>query len=72
MGPWLAKEAVILCRHFTAGELCTLGVINRVVQPEALMDEARNIANRFAAQPGKAAVNTKRDVNAVIYGPRHY
>jgi enoyl-CoA hydratase len=72
MGPWLAKEAVILCRHFTAGELCTLGVINRVVEPEALMDEARNIANRFAAQPGKAAVNTKRDVNAVIYGPRHY
>jgi enoyl-CoA hydratase/carnithine racemase len=29
IGPWLAKEAVILCRHFTAEELLALGVINR-------------------------------------------
>jgi enoyl-CoA hydratase len=72
LGPWLAKEAVILCRHFSAEELCALGVINRVVAPEQLMDEATKIAERFAAQPTKAAVNTKRDVNAVIYGPRHY
>ena len=72
MGPWLAKEAVILCRRFTAEELLALGVINRVVEPAHLMDEAKMIADRFAAQPTKAAVNTKRDVNAVIYGPRHY
>jgi enoyl-CoA hydratase/carnithine racemase len=72
MGPWLAKEAVILCRRFTAEELLALGVINRVVEPAHLMDEAKMIADRFAAQPTKAAINTKRDVNAVIYGPRHY
>ena len=72
MGPWLAKEAVILCRHFTAEELLALGVINRVVEPAHLMDEAKMIADRFAAKPTKAAINTKRDVNAVIYGPRHY
>ena len=72
LGPWLAKEAVILCRRFSAEELCTLGVINRVVGPDQLLDEARTIAARFAAQPAKAAVNTKRDVNAVVYGPRHY
>jgi enoyl-CoA hydratase len=72
MGPWLAKEAVILCRRFSASELCGLGVINRVVEPDRLMDAAREIAARFAAQPAKAAINTKRDVNAVIYGPRHY
>jgi enoyl-CoA hydratase len=72
MGPWLAKEAVILCRRFSAEELCALGVVNRVVEPERLMDEARDVAARFAALPAKAAVNTKRDVNAVIYGPRHY
>lgn len=72
MGPWLAKEAVILCRRFGAGELLSLGVINRVVEPEALLAEARAIAGRYAAQPAKAAAATKRDVNAVIYGPRHY
>ncbi|MGD9752361.1 MAG: enoyl-CoA hydratase/isomerase family protein, partial [Acidimicrobiia bacterium] len=72
MGPWLAKEAVILCRRFGAEELRQLGVINRVVEPAALMTEARAIAERYAAQPAKAANATKRDVNAVIYGPRHY
>ena len=35
MGPWLAKEAVILCRRFGAEELRQLGVINRVVGPTA-------------------------------------
>lgn len=72
MGPWLAKEAVILCRRFGAEELRQLGVINRVVEPELLLGEARAIAERYAAQPAKAANATKRDVNAVIYGPRHY
>ncbi|MEZ5266546.1 MAG: enoyl-CoA hydratase/isomerase family protein [Acidimicrobiales bacterium] len=72
MGPWLAKEAVILCRRFGAEELRQLGVINRVVEPAALLTEARAIAERYAAQPAKAANATKRDVNAVIYGPRHY
>ncbi len=72
MGPWLAKEAVILCRRFDATELCSLGIVNRVVDPATLLEEARAVAERFAAQPAKAAVNTKRDVNAVIYGPRYY
>lgn len=72
MGPWLAKEAVILCRHFGAEELRQLGVINQVIGPEDLMAEAHRIAEKYAAQPAKAANNTKRDVNAVVYGPRHY
>jgi enoyl-CoA hydratase/carnithine racemase len=72
LGPWLAKEAVILCRHFGADELRQLGVINRVVEPDQLMIEARRIAEKYAAMPAKAANATKRDVNTVIYGPRHY
>ncbi len=72
LGPWLAKEATILCRHFGAEELCRLGVVNRVVAPEDLMSEARAVAERFAAQPARAANATKRDVNAVLYGSRHY
>ncbi len=72
MGPWLAKEATILCRHFGAEELLRLGVINQVVEPDQLLPEARRIAARFAAQPAKAANLTKRDVNSVVYGPRHY
>lgn len=71
LGPWLAKEAVILCRHFGAEELARWGVVNRVVPAEDLMAEARAVAERFAAQPAKAANATKRDVNSVVYGPRH-
>jgi enoyl-CoA hydratase/carnithine racemase len=72
MGPWLAKEAMILCRHFGAEELCRLGVVNQVVEPDQLMVEARRVAERYAAQPAKAANATKRDANSVVYGPRHY
>jgi 2-(1,2-epoxy-1,2-dihydrophenyl)acetyl-CoA isomerase len=72
MGPWLAKEAAILCRRFTAGELHHLGSINQVVEPDQLMAEARRIAERYAAQPARAANLTKRDINSVIYGPRHH
>lgn len=70
LGPWLAKEAVILCRRFGAEELRQLGVVNKVVSPVELMTEARAIAARYAAQPAKAAALTKRDVNAVVYGTR--
>ncbi|MPY92722.1 MAG: hypothetical protein GEV08_06505 [Acidimicrobiia bacterium] len=72
LGPWLTKEAVILCRRFGADELRQLGVVNQVVDPDQLMVEARRIAQKYAAQPAKAANATKRDVNAVVYGPRHY
>jgi enoyl-CoA hydratase/carnithine racemase len=72
MGPWLAKEAAILCRQFTAEELRDLRVVNRVVPPDELMSAARTIALEFAAKAPKAATGTKRDINSVVYGPRHY
>jgi enoyl-CoA hydratase/carnithine racemase len=72
LGPWLAKEAAILCRRFSAEELHRHGAINQLVDPDQLMVEARRIAERYAAQPAKAANATKRDINSVIYGPRHY
>jgi enoyl-CoA hydratase/carnithine racemase len=72
MGPWLAKEAAILCRRFSAQELCDLRVINRVVPPDELMPAARAIAGEFAARVPKAVTGTKRDINSVVYGPRHY
>jgi len=70
LGPVLAKEAMILCRRFSASELAALGVINRVVPAERLMAEAREVAAAFASKPAKAAVGTKRDINGAMYGPR--
>jgi len=72
MGPWLAKEATILCRRFSAQELCDLRVINRVVPAAELMDVARAVAAEFASKVPRAASATKRDVNAVFFGTKHY
>jgi enoyl-CoA hydratase/carnithine racemase len=72
MGPWLAKEAAILCRRFSAEELRELRIVNQVVPPEELMPTARRMAAEFASKAPKAATATKRDINSLFYGPRHY
>ena len=70
LGPWIAKEAILLCRHYKAAELLALGVINRVVEPEELMPEALKLARAIAAKPADAIANSKRDINAVFFGQR--
>ena len=72
LGPVLAKEAMILCRHFTAEELVDLRVINRVVPADELQAAARDAAELYASKPTKAAIGTKRDINAVLYGQRQF
>jgi enoyl-CoA hydratase/carnithine racemase len=72
MGPWLAKEAAILCRQFTAPELLDLRILNELVEPEDLMAVAGAKAAEFASKAPKAAAGTKRDINFAVYGPRHY
>jgi enoyl-CoA hydratase/carnithine racemase len=70
LGPWRAKEAILMCRHYKAAELLALGVINRVVKPEELMPSAQDLARTMAAKPAEAIANSKRDVNAVFFGQR--
>lgn len=72
LGPPLAKEACILCRHFSAEELLNLRVINEIVSGDELASRAREIAELYASKNTKAAVGTKRDINSVLYGPRLY
>jgi enoyl-CoA hydratase/carnithine racemase len=70
LGPWIAKEAILMCRHYTAAELLALGVINRIVNPEELMPAALELARTLAAKPAEAIANSKRDINAVFFGQR--
>ncbi len=72
LGPTLAKEAMILCRRFSAEELAQYRVINQVCAAEDLMTEAHRIAEAYLAMPWKAVINTRRDINATIYGPQYY
>src|SRR5260221_7655198 len=51
LGPWRAKEAMILCRHFTARELYALGMINRVVKDGDLLPAVRELAAELLTLP---------------------
>jgi len=70
LGPWRAKEAILMCRHYKAAELLALGVINQVVKPNELMPAAQELARTMVAKPAEAIANSKRDINGVFFGQR--
>ncbi len=72
LGPWLAKEAMIMCRHYSARELFDLGMVNKVVKHPELMPAAQEFAERLLRLPRKAATATKHVVDGVFAGPRLY
>jgi enoyl-CoA hydratase len=72
LGPWRAKDAMILCRHFKARELYELGMVNRVVMDGELMPAVRELAKELLTLPQKAATKTKHFVDGVFIGPRLY
>ncbi|HJU10357.1 MAG TPA: enoyl-CoA hydratase/isomerase family protein [Candidatus Binataceae bacterium] len=72
LGPWLAKEAMIMCRHYSAHELFELGMVNKVVKPAELMSAADELAEALLKLPYKAATATKHVVDGVFAGPRLY
>ncbi|HXZ87386.1 MAG TPA: enoyl-CoA hydratase/isomerase family protein [Candidatus Binataceae bacterium] len=72
MGPWRAKEAMILCRHYSARDLFAIGMVNKVVQPAELMATARELAQALLKKPKRAATATKHAVDTVFAGPRLY
>jgi enoyl-CoA hydratase/carnithine racemase len=72
LGPWLAKEAMIMCRHYSARELYNLGMLNRVVNSDELMPATQELAERLLKLPDKAATATKHVIDGVFAGPRLY
>lgn len=72
LGPWRAKEAMILCRHYPASELFAMGLVNEVTSPAELMNATRRLAERLLALPAKAATTTKHMIGGVFAGPRLY
>lgn len=70
LGPWRAKEAILLCRHYKAEELLAMGALNRVVQQEELMPAAHELAKTMAGKSREALASSKRDINEVFFGHR--
>ena len=62
-GPSVAREWILTGDQFPASEALRVGVVNRVVEPEALWDEVRGLALKVASRgPGavQAALETIR------------
>jgi len=72
LGPWIAKEAIILCRRFTAEELLAARVINRIVPQGELMGAARDLADNVLRMPAEAVTASKRGINSVFFGSRPF
>ena len=58
-----AKELLFLGDRVSAGEAVRLGIANRAVPKDKLMDEAMDLAGRLARLPAQALRETKRAVN---------
>ncbi len=65
VGPALAKEIIITCRHFKAEELLPLGLVNRVVKKAELTATVRELAQSLANKNSTAVMVSKATVNAL-------
>jgi enoyl-CoA hydratase len=72
LGPWHAKEAMVLCRHYNAGELLQIGMVNQVVAAPELMPAAHRLAGDLLKLPQKAATRTKHFIDGLFLGQRLY
>ena len=60
------KEYLFTGERITAEKAVELGLANRVVPADQLMDEAMTLAKKLAAQPPQAIQDTKRALNVYL------
>jgi enoyl-CoA hydratase/carnithine racemase len=61
-----AKELIFTGKRITAAQAVELGLANRVVPADRLMDEARQLADELLAQPADALRETKKIMNLYL------
>ncbi len=59
VGPGKAKELIYTCDIINAEEAYRIGLVNKIVELENLMDEAKAMANKIAANAPKAIAYSK-------------
>lgn len=69
VGRNVAKEFLMTGRNMTAEEANGLGIVNRVVDPDALMDDALDLANKLSRRAPYAVREAKRLVNQGVESP---
>ena len=65
VGAARAKEIILTCDRYTAEDLHSWGMINRIVPPEQLMETAHGLAKRLIAKNPRAVAGSKLSVNAI-------
>jgi len=66
IGPGAAKELIYTGKIINAEEAYRLGLVNRVIEPETLLDEAKQLANTIAANAPIAVKLAKSAINRGI------
>jgi len=64
IGPAKAKELIMTCDRIDAGEALSIGLVNKVVPPEQLMEAAHELVDKIAARGPLAIRIAKKIVNA--------
>ncbi|HYU19355.1 MAG TPA: enoyl-CoA hydratase/isomerase family protein [Chloroflexota bacterium] len=65
VGPGRAKEIIMQGRRYSAAQLETLGLVNRVVPGDRLDQAVRELAELLLAKPFRALAEIKARVNAI-------
>ena len=68
VGPTKAKEIIITCQHYTAAELLSMGLLNRVVKKDRIFPVVNELARSLVAKNQNAVMGSKHIVNAVTTG----
>lgn len=63
VGPGKAKELIYTAGIIDAAEACRIGLVNKVTEPEALMDEAMEMAAKIASKAPIAVKYSKQAIN---------
>ncbi|TZE82804.1 short-chain-enoyl-CoA hydratase [Calorimonas adulescens] len=66
VGPAIAKELIFTGAQISADEAYRIGLVNRVVEPEKLMEEAKNLALKIASNAPIAVSLAKQAINKGI------
>lgn len=66
VGTGFAKELIYTCRQVKAEEALSMGLVNKVVPAESLMEEAMKMAKRIAANAPIAVAHCKTAINEGI------
>lgn len=64
IGPSRAKEMIMTCENFTAGEALSMGLVNKVVSEEELMSCSREFVGKIACRGPLAVRICKKVVHA--------